>query len=117
MSDSQTIDLNNEFNLLLKLINDLWQGCDSDAAHKALRASFDKGLEDAKLWIDEYAVIRIGEALGDKEISFPLDARRQMAFKGNTTAYLYDALYKFDSNLSYGLSVINRSVTGYGRWD
>lgn len=57
------IDLNNEFSLLVVgLINSLWDGCDNILAEKALKASFEQGLEDAKLWVDEYTGIYKNEA-------------------------------------------------------
>jgi len=118
MPEINIIDLNNEFSLLVDLINSLWDGCDNVSAEKALRASFEQGLEDAKLWIDEYAGMRIAEVLnGNDEICFPLENRQELAFEGDATAYLYDALCSFDDTLSYGLKDIHRSVTGYGRWN
>lgn len=118
MSELNIIDLNNEFSLLVKLINSLWDGCDNEKAEKALRASFEQGLEDAKLWIDEHAGIRIAEVLnGNDEICFPLENRRDLPFEGDNSASIYDALCRFDNNLRYGLAEIHRSVTGYGRWD
>jgi hypothetical protein len=114
---SKIIDLDEEFTLLSKLVTDLWQGCDNDSAQNALRMSFEKGLEDAKLWVDEYAVLGIGEALNNNVMDYPLKARCNIAFEGDSTSYLYDALYMFDSNVHHGLSDVYRSVTGYGRWD
>lgn len=112
------IDINKEFSLLTTLVNDLWDGCDTDVARKSLTVSFEQGLEDAKLWIDEYATMRIAEVLnGNDEICLPLEKRVGFDFEGDPVAYLYDALCRFDSNLSSGLSNINRSVTGYKRWD
>lgn len=118
MSELNIIDLNNEFSLLVDLINSLWDGCDNKTAEKAIKASFEQGLEDAKLWVDEYAGIRIAEVLNsNNEICFPLESRRELSFEGDASAHFYDALCNFDDNLRYGIANIHRSVTGYGRWD
>jgi hypothetical protein len=112
------INLDVEFSHLTKLINDLWDGCDTENAQKAIQEAFEQGLEDGKLWIDDYATLRIGEALeGDNAVSDPLKKRRKFKIKGVQHASLYDALCRFDSNLISGLSDINGSVTRFGRFD
>lgn len=112
------IDINKEFSLLVELIGKLWDGCDTEAAQSALKASFQKGLEDGKLWIDQYATMRIAQQLnGNDKICFPLNARREMVLDGDDSAYLYDALCTFDSHLSNKIGHINSSVTSWGRWD
>lgn len=116
--NTDIIDLDKEFLLLVDLIDSLWDGVEKKNAREAIRVAFEQGLEDGKLWIDEYATMRISEVLnGNDEICFPLENRRNLEFEGDSVAYFYDALSIFDTNLSFGLSAIYRSVTGYGRWN
>lgn len=116
--NTEIIDLNKEFLLLVDLIDSLWDGAGNAAARKAIRVAFEQGLEDAKLWIDEYSTMRIAAVLnGNDEICYPLEKRWEFKFEGDSAARFYDSLCIFDDNLSFGLSTIYRSVTGYGRWN
>jgi hypothetical protein len=118
MSHENVIDIDKEFSLLTELVNGLWDGVDTGAAKIALRLSFMQGLQDAKLWIDPNATFRIAKILnGNDEIAYPISKRRKFDFNGDKFTSLYDALCTFDSNLSDGLSKIDRSVTAYKRWD
>ena len=117
MHDLKIIDINLEFSLLYNLINKLWDGFDKKNAKKALIMAFEQGLEDAKLWVNQNVGIFIANALdGNDAINFPLENRRKFLYQDDSKAYIYDALCKFDQNLCIGLSEIQHSITGYGRW-
>lgn len=111
------LDINNEFRLLKELVNKLWVGCDTEPASTAMTVAFQKGLSDARLWIDEYATFRIAAALNNNyDVCLPLNSRNNFSYEGDSNASLYDALCIFDSGLSSGLGEIYRSVTRYNRW-
>lgn len=112
------INLDLEFTYLVKLIDQLWDGVDSPVAHEAMIIAFNQGLEDGKLWVDQYATMRIANVLnGNDEIESVLKNRRDITFNDHDGAYLDDALYCFNSDLEDGIKKIYGSVTAYGRWD
>lgn len=118
LSAVDVVDLDKEFSLLVALVQSLWDGFDRGDVVGALRQSFESGLKDARLWVDEYTTMRIAQALNENnEICLPLHERQSSEVDGDYAAYLYDALCRFDSNLSDGLRNIYGSVTRYGRWN
>lgn len=111
------ININFEFTCLKSLVAALWNGTDTDACQNAMRAAFQEGLTDGKLWIDPHFSFVVSKLLnGNNEIELPLANRREQVVEGDDGAYLYDSLYIFDSALTYGVSQIHSSITGHKRW-
>jgi hypothetical protein len=110
----QRINIDFEFECLKALAVSLWSGCDTAACQAAMRAAFQEGLNDGKLWIGTSFQFRISNLLdGNEEVVLPLSNRRLMAFNGHDNAHLYDALCIFDSALSSGVNNIYSSVISH----
>ena len=111
------IDVNSEFRILTNFARELWDGLDNPYCLEGMKKAFQSGLTMGKFWIDQYITFRIAMVLnGEDKNASPL-SREDIAYMGNSSAYLYDALYIFDQTLSHGVGKIWSSVTDYKGWN